>query len=113
MDVRPLVVDAGVNRVGMPMPIQNWSDRIVLVNLQDDPQFTDDVNALMDLVEQNGGADVLLDFSGVNFLNSSNIARLLKLRKMPLKPYKVLKRILNKQRQQHHKTLNPICKKPR
>src|SRR5262245_45951886 len=64
------------------MPLQNWSDRIVLLNLQDDPQFTDDMNALTDLIEQRRGGDVLMDFSEVNFLNSSNIARLLKLRKM-------------------------------
>src|SRR5438552_3049004 len=64
------------------MPIQNWSDKISLVNLQDDPQFTDDVNALIDQVEQRGGMDILMDFSDVNYLNSSNIARLLKLRKL-------------------------------
>lgn len=63
------------------MPLQNWSDRIILVNLQDDPQFTDDMNALSEQIERRGGADVLLDLADVNFLNSSNIARLLKLRK--------------------------------
>src|SRR5262249_4704829 len=52
------------------------------VNVQDDPQFSDDMNALTDLIEQRRGADVLMDFSEVNFLNSSNIARLLKLRKI-------------------------------
>ncbi len=63
------------------MPIENWSDRIVLVNLQDDPQFTDDMNALADQITRRNGGDVLVDFSEVNFLNSSNIARMLKLRK--------------------------------
>ncbi len=64
------------------MPLENWSDRIILVKLQDDPQFTDDMNALTDQLAQRDGADVLLDMSDVHFLNSSNIARLLKLRKM-------------------------------
>lgn len=63
------------------MGIQDWSERIVLLDLHDDPQFTDDLNALMELVEKRNGADVLLDFADVNFLNSSNIAKLLKLRK--------------------------------
>ena len=72
-----MVVGDGV----VVMPIQNWSDRIVLVNLQDDPQFTDDMNTLQEQLQQRGAMDILFDFSEVNFLNSSNIARLLKLRK--------------------------------
>lgn len=63
------------------MPLQYWSERIILVSLSDDPQFSDDMNALAEQIQQRGGADVLLDFSEVNFLNSSNIAKLLKLRK--------------------------------
>lgn len=63
------------------MGLQDWSERIIVVELSDDPQFTDDLNALLDLVEKRNGADVLLNFAGVNFLNSSNIAKLLKLRK--------------------------------
>jgi len=64
------------------MPIQNWSEEILVVDLQDDPQFTDDLNALMEMLEARPQVDVLLDFSGVTFLNSSNIAKLLKLRKI-------------------------------
>ncbi len=63
------------------MPIENWSEDILVVELQDDPQFTDDLNALMDLLESRPEVDVVLSFAGVTFLNSSNIARLLKLRK--------------------------------
>jgi anti-anti-sigma factor len=63
------------------MPIQNWSDRILLVSLQDDPQFTDDMNALSEQLAQRKDLSVLLDLAEVNFLNSSNIARMLKLRK--------------------------------
>ncbi len=64
------------------MGIQDWSERIVVVDLSDDPQFTDDLNALIDLVEKRNGSDVLLNFTAINFLNSSNIAKLLKLRKL-------------------------------
>jgi len=64
------------------MPIENWSDNVLLVELSDDPQFTDDMSALLETVEERRDVDVVLSFQGVTFLNSSNIAKLLKLRKM-------------------------------
>jgi anti-anti-sigma factor len=63
------------------MAIQQWSDTIVLADLQDDPQFTDDLNAILELVQNQPNQDVVLNFREVTFLNSSNIAKLLKLRK--------------------------------
>ena len=63
------------------MTIQNWSDNVFLVELADDPQFTDDLTALLEAVENNSQLDVVLNFQNVHFLNSSNIAKLLKLRK--------------------------------
>ncbi len=65
------------------MSIKDWSENIILAELQDDPTFSDDLNAIQELIEKRkGGCHVVLDFSQVNFLNSSNIAKLLKLRKM-------------------------------
>jgi anti-sigma B factor antagonist len=64
------------------MPIQNWSEDVLLVELADDPQFSDDMQAVLDAVEADGKHDVVLNFSNVTFLNSSNIAKLLKLRKL-------------------------------
>lgn len=64
------------------MPIENWSDNVLLVELSDDPQFTDDLNGLLETVEQRSDCDIVLNFQDVTFLNSSNIAKLLKLRKM-------------------------------
>lgn len=63
------------------MSIQNWSDNIIVVELQDDPQFTDDMDTLLGMVGEQTDQDVVADFTGVNYLNSSNIAKLLKLRK--------------------------------
>ena len=60
--------------------MQDWSDKIIVVDLQSDPDFTDDLAALQDRVEGEP-RDVVLNFSGVKFLNSSNISLLLKLRK--------------------------------
>ena len=64
------------------MPIENWSDNVLLVELADDPQFTDDLTALLETVEERSDLDIVLNFQAVTFLNSSNIARLLKLRKL-------------------------------
>jgi anti-anti-sigma factor len=64
------------------MAIQNWSENVLLVELSDDPQFTDDLAALLKIVENDFDKDVVLNFQNVGFLNSSNIAKLLKLRKL-------------------------------
>ena len=62
------------------MPIENWSDEITVIHLADDPQFTDDLQTLDQQLEQKP-ADVVLDFAAVHFINSSNIAKLLRIRK--------------------------------
>ena len=64
------------------MPLQNWSENIILAELQDDPAFTDDLNALNEHVEENPHLDVVLNFASVNYVNSSNLAKLLRLRKL-------------------------------
>ena len=65
------------------MAIQNWSDEITVVELNDDPQFTEDLDGLMDSVESNP-TDVVLNFAAVGFINSSNVAKLLRIRKVML-----------------------------
>jgi len=62
------------------MTIQNWSDDIILAELADDPQYTDETAALADTLSAKPG-HVVLNLGAVTFLNSSNIARLLRLRK--------------------------------
>jgi anti-anti-sigma factor len=62
------------------MPIERWSDKIAVVHLADDPQFSDELGALEQAI-QHGKLDVVVDFAAVHFVNSSNIARLLRLRK--------------------------------
>lgn len=64
------------------MPIDQWSDEIVVAELQDDPAMSDDVNALIDQIQSSPSVDVVLNFSNVNYLNSSAIAKLLKLRQL-------------------------------
>ena len=63
------------------MAIQQWSDEIMVVELGDDPQFSEDLTNVMEALEKNPG-DVVLNFGAVSFVNSSNVAKLLRLRKV-------------------------------
>ena len=62
------------------MPIEKWSDKVNVLHLADDPQFSEDLQALEDQLATKP-ADAVLDLSAVHFVNSSNISRLLKIRK--------------------------------
>ncbi len=73
------------------MSVEHWSETIVLVELQDDPAFSDDMAAVLDLLQESKDLDVVLHFSGVNYLNSSNIAKLLRLRKTLMSHQRQLK----------------------
>jgi anti-anti-sigma factor len=62
------------------MSSQNWSDNIITVDLYDDPDLTEELTSITEQVEKNPRS-VVLNFSNLKFLNSSNISKLLKLRK--------------------------------
>jgi len=64
------------------MPVEQWSDTVLLADLTDDPQFSDDIAAIIEQCTRNTRLDVVLNFANVGYLNSSNIAKLLKLRKL-------------------------------
>ena len=61
------------------MPIEKWSDHVLVAHLADDPQFVEDIAAL-DQATASSRAHAVLDFAAVHFINSSNVARLLRLR---------------------------------
>lgn len=66
------------------MGLNDWSERIVIAELADEPAFSEDMDALcqrLDDIEAPQVPDVILDMRTVNYLNSSNIAQLLRLRK--------------------------------
>jgi anti-anti-sigma factor len=60
-----------------------WSDNILIANLADEPALSDELSLIAERVE---GADTVphavLDFAEVSYINSSNIAQLLKLRRL-------------------------------
>lgn len=65
------------------MPLQQWSDRILIAELNDEPMFSEEFGSLMRRLEDKDNAtpDVIVDLKRVTYLNSSNIAQLLRLRK--------------------------------
>jgi anti-anti-sigma factor len=62
------------------MPIEQWSDRIGIVHLSADPHLAENLQTAHELAS-NKPVDLVVDFGAVRYLNSSHIARLLKLRK--------------------------------
>jgi anti-anti-sigma factor len=62
------------------MPIENWSENVTVVHLADEPQFSEELETLA-IQTKNTPVNVVLDFAGVQHVNSSNISQLLKMRK--------------------------------
>ncbi len=64
----------------------DWSDSIVVCDLRDEPALSEELaNAGAKLEEAKGSGNapnVILSFGDVTYLNSSNIAQLLRLRKL-------------------------------
>ncbi|HUV40241.1 MAG TPA: STAS domain-containing protein [Sedimentisphaerales bacterium] len=64
------------------MGIQNWSEDIIVVDLPGEPQMGEELKNVIEAVCQRGDCDAVIDFSGVDIVTSSSLARLLKLRKL-------------------------------
>jgi anti-anti-sigma factor len=64
------------------MGIQDWSENIVLVDLPAEPDMTDELKSVSEIVRERGNCDVVMDFTGVDILTSSSISAMLKLRKL-------------------------------
>ncbi len=61
----------------------DWSSDIAIANLADEPALSDELGSLIERVEQESGTPhLVLDFHEVSYVNSSNIAQLLRVRKM-------------------------------
>jgi anti-anti-sigma factor len=65
------------------MPIHEWSDAIIILELSNEPAFSEDMDSVMRRLEESAPRlpDVICNAQGVSYVNSSNIAQLLKLRK--------------------------------
>ncbi len=64
------------------MPIVEWSEQVLVVDLLNEPALSDDLLSLAERLEAGGAQNVVLNFLGVGFLNSSNISQLLRVREV-------------------------------
>ncbi len=86
--------NAGRYRYSLPVPINEWSESIQVAELHNDPSFAEDMGLLANLYQHAADElkagrtpsprvrDTVLDMRHVQFLNSSNIAQLLRVRKL-------------------------------
>ena len=65
----------------------DWSEHIMLANLSEEPEMSEDFQAIFARLEGEGGAaesgvpHVVLNFAEIRYLNSSHLATLLRLKK--------------------------------
>ncbi|MAE65535.1 MAG: hypothetical protein CMJ18_14790 [Phycisphaeraceae bacterium] len=67
------------------MPIQKWSEQIWIAQLNDEPALSEDLVSLShEVVHTSGHPHIVVDFSSVTRLSSSNLSQLLRLRKQAI-----------------------------
>lgn len=65
------------------MPVESWSDDIVVAQLGDEPAFSEDMLSLIsDLGARTDCPDIVVNLANVAHLNSSNISQLLRVRQI-------------------------------
>lgn len=64
------------------MGIQKWSEQVVLISLAKEPQMGEELQTAIDMVVDNDSCDYVVDFTDVEVITSSSIAKMLKLRKV-------------------------------
>ena len=65
------------------MGIKNLSKDVLLVELPSkSPKITRELNAVNEAISKKGNRDVIIDFTGVEIINSANISNLLILHKL-------------------------------
>ncbi|MBX3381615.1 MAG: STAS domain-containing protein [Phycisphaeraceae bacterium] len=62
----------------------DWSDSIVIADLADEPVLSEELSSIGDRLSAKGAVvpSVVLNFANVTYVNSSNLASLLKIRKL-------------------------------
>jgi len=61
----------------------DWSADIAIANLADEPALSDELVTMIERIEESDSTPhIVLDFHEVSYVNSSNIAQLLRMRKV-------------------------------
>ena len=64
------------------MPVEKWSDNVIVVRLAADPHLADDLVALeAAIATQAGQLSAVVDFTSVHAVNSSTLGRMIKVRR--------------------------------
>lgn len=68
----------------MPGMSSDWSESIVIADLADEPNLSEELASIADRLSARGAVapSVVLNFANVTYVNSSNLASLLKIRKL-------------------------------
>jgi anti-anti-sigma factor len=71
-----------IERRRFDMGIQDWSENIILMDLPGEPEMSDELKTITEMVRDRGDCDVVIDFSNVDIITSSSLSKMLKLRKL-------------------------------
>ena len=63
------------------MPLQDWSENIVIAELHDEPDFSEDTDLIKVKLDESDHFDLILDLTNVTKLNSSNLGALVEIHK--------------------------------
>ena len=64
------------------MPVEKWSENVIVVRLGEDPHLGEDLDALDEATASPPApVNAVVDFTGVRSVNSSTLARLIKVRR--------------------------------
>jgi anti-anti-sigma factor len=64
------------------MGIQDWSENVILVTAAPEPDMSDELKAVTEIVQKRGNCSVVIDFSDADIITSSSLAQLLRLQKI-------------------------------
>jgi len=64
------------------MGIQDWSENVILVTAAPEPDMSDELKAVTEIVQQRNNCSVVIDFSDADIVTSSSLAQLLRLQKI-------------------------------
>jgi anti-anti-sigma factor len=64
------------------MGIQDWSDSVILVTVAPEPDMSDELKTVTEIVRQRDKCSVVIDFSEAELVTSSSLAQLLRLQKV-------------------------------
>ncbi|MFA6186687.1 MAG: STAS domain-containing protein [Phycisphaerae bacterium] len=64
------------------MGIQDWSENLILATIAPEPEMSDELKAVTEIVQQRDNCSVVVDFSDADIITSSSLAQLLRLQKV-------------------------------